>query len=302
MVSDRPPQPHRPNVPSAISIAGSDPSGGAGIQADLKTFAAFGIYGAAVLTALTAQNTRGVVGIHAVPPAFVKVQLDALAEDLRVHAIKIGMVATAETAAVVADAISDLACEDTPPAIVVDPVMVSKAGDPLVEDDAVAAIRDHLLPLATVITPNRHEAARLLGEPRPPESCEDLQDAAVALSRLTSAAVLLTGGGPATRERDIASDHGNGGEIHDVLVDHGEVRVSTSPRIDTPHVHGTGCAFSSAIAAGLARGRDLEGAIDDARRWLSEALRRGRHLGVGLGHGPPDHLHAVRDDLARGDA
>ncbi len=164
MVSDQPPVPHLPNVPSALSIAGSDPSGGAGIQADLKVFSAFGVYGGAAITALTAQNTRNVTGVQAVPPEFVQAQLEALAADLRFHAIKVGMVANASIAAVVADWLSELALEDPPPAIVVDPVMVSKGGDALVEAEAVAAIRNHLLPLASVITPNRHEAARLLGE------------------------------------------------------------------------------------------------------------------------------------------
>ena len=224
MVSDQPPVPHLPNVPSALSIAGSDPSGGAGIQADLKVFSAFGVYGGAAITALTAQNTRNVTGVHAVPPEFVQAQLEALAADLRFHAIKVGMVANAAIAAVVADWLSELALEDPPPAIVVDPVMVSKGGDALVEAEAVAAIRDHLLPLASVITPNRHEAARLLGESDTPESIEEMEDAARSLASLTSAAILLKGGGLGGDGVCESGGEPIGEVIVDVLVDHGEVR------------------------------------------------------------------------------
>lgn len=285
--------PRLPGVPSALSIAGSDPSGGAGIQADLKVFSAFGVYGGAVITALTAQNTRAVTGVHAVPAEFVRAQLDALAEDLRFHAIKVGMVAGEPIAAVVADWLSELALEDPPPAIVLDPVMVSKGGDALVEPEAVAVIRDALLPLASVITPNRHEAARLLGDPSPPESIEEMEDAARSLASLTSAAILLKGGGLGGVESTEES-------ITDVLVDRGEMRRLVSPRIDTPHLHGSGCALSSAITAGLARGAALEQAIDDARRFVARSLESGWDLCVGLGKGPPDHLHAVREAIARG--
>jgi hydroxymethylpyrimidine/phosphomethylpyrimidine kinase len=294
MPDDPPSLPRRPSVPSALSIAGSDPSGGAGIQADLKVFSAFGVYGGAAITALTAQNTRAVSGVHAVPPAFVAAQLDALAADLRFHAIKVGMVANAAIAAVVADWLSDLALEDPPPAIVVDPVMVSKGGAALVEDDAVAAIRDHLLPVASVITPNRHEAARLLGELSPPESVEEMQDAARSLASLTSAAILLKGGG-------LGGAHAIAESIFDVVVDQGEMRMLESPRIDTPHLHGSGCALSSAIAAGLARGFPLDRAIEDARRFVADSLESGWGLCVGLGKGPPDHLHAIRAAAERGD-
>ncbi|MGA0173172.1 MAG: bifunctional hydroxymethylpyrimidine kinase/phosphomethylpyrimidine kinase [Phycisphaerales bacterium] len=294
MVSDQPPVPHRPNVPSCLSIAGSDPSGGAGIQADLKVFSAMGVYGGAAITALTAQNTRAVTAVHAVPPEFMQAQLDALAMDLRFHAIKVGMVANAGLAAVVADWLSDLALEDPPPAIVVDPVMVSKGGDPLLEDDAVAAIRDHLLPLASVITPNRHEAARLLGECSPPESIEEMEDAARSLASLTSAAILVKGGGLGGPD---ATDE----SIVDVLVDHGEVRRLESPRIDTPHLHGTGCTLSSAVAAGLAWDRPFDQAIEDARRFVVRSLESGWNLCIGLGKGPPDHLHAIREAIEGGD-
>ena len=301
MVSDQPPVPHLPNVPSALSIAGSDPSGGAGIQADLKVFSAFGVYGGAAITALTAQNTRNVTGVHAVPPEFVQAQLEALAADLRFHAIKVGMVANAAIAAVVADWLSELALEDPPPAIVVDPVMVSKGGDALVEAEAVAAIRDHLLPLASVITPNRHEAARLLGESDTPESIEEMEDAARSLASLTSAAILLKGGGLGGDGVCESGGEPIGEVIVDVLVDHGEVRRLESPRIDTPHLHGSGCALSSAIAAGLARGVPFDQAIDDARRFVVRSLESGWNLCVGLGKGPPDHLHAIREAIERGD-
>ena len=301
MVSDQPPVPHLPNVPSALSIAGSDPSGGAGIQADLKVFSAFGVYGGAAITALTAQNTRNVTGVHAVPPEFVQAQLEALAADLRFHAIKVGMVANAAIAAVVADWLSELALEDPPPAIVVDPVMVSKGGDALVEAEAVAAIRDHLLPLASVITPNRHEAARLLGESDTPESIEEMEDAARSLASLTSAAILLKGGGLGGDGVCESGGEPIGEVIVDVLVDHGEVRRLESPRIDTPHLHGSGCALSSAIAAGLARGVPFDQAIDEARSFVVRSLESGWNLCVGLGKGPPDHMHAIRAAIERGE-
>ena len=301
MVSDQPPVPHLPNVPSALSIAGSDPSGGAGIQADLKVFSAFGVYGVAAITALTAQNTRNVTGVHAVPPEFVQAQLEALAADLRFHAIKVGMVANAAIAAVVADWLSELALEDPPPAIVVDPVMVSKGGDALVEAEAVAAIRDHLLPLASVITPNRHEAARLLGESDTPESIEEMEDAARSLASLTSAAILLKGGGLGGDGVCESGGEPIGEVIVDVLVDHGEVRRLESPRIDTPHLHGSGCALSSAIAAGLASGVPFDQAIDEARSFVVRSLESGWNLCVGLGKGPPDHLHAIRAAFERGE-
>lgn len=293
--------PRLPRVPSALSIAGSDPSGGAGIQGDLKVFSAFGVYGGAAITALTAQNTCAVTGVHAVPPAFVRAQLDALASDLRFHAIKVGMVANAEIAAVVADWLSELTLEDPPPAIVVDPVMVSKGGDALVEAEAVAVIRDYLLPLASVITPNRHEAARLLGESDVPESIEEREDAARSLALLTSAAVLVKGGGLGGDGVGGSSDEPISETIVDVLVDHGAVRRLVSPRIDTPHLHGSGCALSSAIAAGLARGAPFDRAIDDARRFVVRSLESGWNLCVGLGKGPPDHLHAIREAIERGD-
>ena len=301
MVSYQPPVPHLPNVQSALSIAGSDPSGGAGIQADLKVFSAFGVYGGAAITALTAQNTRNVTGVHAVPPEFVQAQLEALAADLRFHAIKVGMVANAAIAAVVADWLSELALEDPPPAIVVDPVMVSKGGDALVEAEAVAAISDHLLPLASVITPNRHEAARLLGESDTPESIEEMEDAARSLASLTSAAILLKGGGLGGDGVCESGGEPIGEVIVDVLVDHGEVRRLESPRIDTPHLHGSGCALSSAIAAGLARGVPFDQAIDEARSFVVRSLESGWNLCVGLGKGPPDHLHAIRAAFERGE-
>ncbi len=285
-----PTRPVRPRVPSALSIAGSDPSGGAGIQADLKVFSVMGVYGGAAITALTAQNTARVAAVQRVPPEFVRAQLEAISEDLRFHAIKVGMVATAGVAMVVAEWLSDRLREVPPPAIVVDPVMVSKGGDPLVEDDAVATIRDRLLPLASVVTPNRHEAARLLGGATSPESIEAMEDAAGSLASRLSAAILLKGGGL-----------GGGGEACDVLVADGVVRRLSSPRIDTPHLHGTGCALSAAIAAGLARGEAVLAAAEGARAFLSASLESGRSLGIGLGKGPPDHLHAIREAIARED-
>jgi hydroxymethylpyrimidine/phosphomethylpyrimidine kinase len=180
-------------------------------------------------------------------------------------------------------------------------VMVSKGGDALVEAEAVAAIRDHLLPLASVITPNRHEAARLLGESDTPESIEEMEDAARSLASLTSAAILLKGGGLGGDGVCESGGEPIGEVIVDVLVDHGEVRRLESPRIDTPHLHGSGCALSSAIAAGLARGVPFDQAIDEARSFVVRSLESGWNLCVGLGKGPPDHLHAIRAAFERGE-
>jgi hydroxymethylpyrimidine/phosphomethylpyrimidine kinase len=261
----------------ALTIAGSDSSGGAGIQADLKTFSAFGVYGASVLTALTAQNTRGVQGIHAVPSAFVVAQIDSVLSDLDVGAIKTGMLADAEIVGTVAHRL-----RAAPPLpLVVDPVMVATSGDVLLKPEAVAAVKTQLAPLATLITPNLPEAAILLGGD-PARTEADMVAQARALLALGCRAVLLKGG------------HGAGDTAVDFLAAGGEVERLSSPRVDTPHTHGTGCTLSAAVTALLAQGRPLGEAVRRAKAYVWEGLRAGRDLGVGRGHGPVDHLFAVR--------
>ncbi len=262
----------------ALTVAGSDSSGGAGIQADLKTFSAFGVYGASVLTALTAQNTRGVEAVWTPPADFVTAQMRAVFADLTVKAVKTGMLANAEIVHAVATA---LAAEAPAVALVVDPVMVATSGHMLLEPDAVAALRDRLLPRARLVTPNIPEAARLLGTSEAMTDRE-MADQAVALARLTGQAVLLKGG------------HAAGAAAIDVLASKGGIRRYETPRVDTSHTHGTGCTLSAAIAALLALGVPLEEAVDRGKTYVWRALEHGRTLGVGRGHGPVDHLFAIR--------
>jgi hydroxymethylpyrimidine/phosphomethylpyrimidine kinase len=279
-VTDVAPGPSRTAI--ALTIAGSDSSGGAGIQADLKTFSAFGVYGASVITALTAQNTRGVQGIHPVPPAFVAQQLQSVLSDLAVGAIKTGMLANADIVRTVA---AVLAAAPARP-LVVDPVMVATSGDVLLTPDAIGALKQHLLPIATLITPNLAEAALLLGS----EQAQG-EAAVVAQARALRAAgcraVLIKGG-------HAAQDHGAGEAAVDILVDAAGVERFVRPRIATPHSHGTGCTLSAAIAALLACGVALGEAIDRAKAFVWHALQHGRQLGVGHGRGPVDHLYALR--------
>ena len=272
-------RPHPARV--ALTIAGSDSGGGAGIQADLKTFSALGVYGCSALTALTAQNTRGVQAIHPVAPEFVRAQIDSVLGDLDVAAVKIGMLGTAEIVTAVADGL--LAWQ--PPLIVLDPVMVAKGGDRLLRDEAVAAVRDRLLPLAHLITPNLPEAGALLGCPEPRDRAA-MMEAADQLLQLGPANVLLKGG------------HLAGGTSPDLLLAGGERLWLESPRIATRHTHGTGCTLSAAIAALLALGRPLPEAVAEAKRWLSLAIAAGDALGIGRGIGPVHHFHAVWIDIA----
>ena len=259
----------------AVTIAGSDSSGGAGIQADLKTFAAHQVYGASVLVALTAQNTRGVNAIHAVPRDFVTAQIDAVFEDLDVSAVKIGMLATAELIETVATALTRHEARN----IVVDPVMIAASGARLLETDAVAAIRTHLFPIATVITPNLPEAAALLGTS---EATTDamVEEQAQALAALGAANVLLKGG------------HGGGDSSSDLLLLSGGARQRfKAPRVQTRNTHGTGCTLSSAIAAGLAKGLELPEAVGHAKTYISAAIAAADEVQVGSGHGPVHHFH-----------
>jgi len=261
-------------TPVALTIAGSDSSGGAGIQADLKTFAAFGVYGASVVTALTAQNTRGVTGIHLVPADFVTAQIDAVFSDLAVNAVKIGMVAQVATI----DAIVAGLTQWSPKHVVLDPVMVATSGDRLLATDAVEALRTKLIPRASLITPNLPEAAALLDEP------VALSEAAIEsqgkrLLALGCPAVLIKGG------------HGQGTESIDYLIGGDGIIALAAPRIATRNTHGTGCSLSSAIAAGLAKGEDMETAVRNAKVWLSAAIAAADHLDVGHGNGPIHHFH-----------
>jgi len=258
----------------ALTIAGSDSSGGAGIQADLKTFAAFGVYGASVITALTAQNTNGVRGIHLVPADFVTAQIDAVFGDLEVKAVKIGMVAQLATI----DAIVAGLKRWSPRHIVLDPVMVATSGDRLLAADAVERLRTALIPLASLLTPNLPEAAALLDEEIAASEAA-IERQGKRLLELGCRAVLIKGG------------HGQGAESTDYLFGGNGVIALTAPRIATKNTHGTGCSLSSAIAAGLAKGEHMEAAIRNAKAWVSAAIAAADRLGVGHGHGPIHHFH-----------
>ena len=263
-------------ISNLLTIAGSDPSGGAGIQADLKTFAARGGYGMAVLTALTAQNTQGVSGIHPIPPDFVAAQIAAILADIRVDAVKIGMIADAAVAEAVGEALAPLA--GVP--VVLDPVMVAKGGAALLAPEAVAALRAHLLPRAIMLTPNLPEAAALLGAAEASDRAE-MAAQARALLGLGPAAVLLKGG------------HLPGEESPDVLATAEGVSWFEGARVPTRTTHGTGCSLSSALAAELAKGRAPEAAVARAKAWLAGAIARAGALSVGHGHGPVHHFHAL---------
>jgi hydroxymethylpyrimidine/phosphomethylpyrimidine kinase len=261
-------------APVALTIAGSDSSGGAGIQADLKTFAALGVYGASVITALTAQNTRGVTGIHQVPADFVTAQIDAVFSDLAVDAVKIGMVAQLATI----DAIVAGLERWSPRQIVLDPVMVATSGDRLLAPEAVEALRTKLIPRAALVTPNLPEAAALLDEPVAAGEAE-IERQGKRLLSFGCPAVLIKGG------------HGQGSESTDYLVMASGVIALPAPRVATQNTHGTGCSLSSAIAAGLARGEDLETAVRNAKTWLNAAIAAADRFAVGHGHGPIHHFH-----------
>ena len=261
-------------MPIALTIAGSDSSGGAGIQADLKTFAALGVYGASVITALTAQNTKGVSGIHLVPADFVTAQIDAVFGDLEVKAVKIGMVAQLATI----DAIVAGLTRWSPGHVVLDPVMVATSGDRLLAADAVERLRTALIPLASLLTPNLPEAAALLDEEIAASEAA-IERQGKRLLELGCRAVLIKGG------------HGQGAESTDYLFGGNGVIALTAPRIATKNTHGTGCSLSSAIAAGLGKGDELETAVRNAKAWVSAAIAAADRLGVGHGHGPIHHFH-----------
>jgi hydroxymethylpyrimidine/phosphomethylpyrimidine kinase len=263
-------------IPNVLSIAGVDPSGGAGIAADLKTFAALGAYGMAAVTAVTVQNTRGVRGFTLMEPAFVADQIGAVLDDIRVDAVKIGMVGSAA----IAEAVASVLRRHGARHVVLDPVMVAKGGDALLAGDAVAAIREHLVPLAEVITPNLPEAAVLLGT-RPPTDVDGMRSMARDLLSFGPASVLLKGG------------HLDGPDATDVYCDAGATEALSAPRIATKNTHGTGCTLSSAIAALLPCHPRLD-AIRRAKDYVTGAIRGADQLDVGSGHGPLDHGHRRR--------
>ena len=258
-----------------LSIAGSDSGGGAGIQADLKTFSALGCYGMTAITAITAQNTQGVRAIHGIPPDMLRAQIDAVVEDIGVDAVKIGMLHAPDVVRVVVKAIARHRLQQ----VVLDPVMVATSGDRLMAAETVDVLVRELFPLATVITPNLDEAALLLGYTM--DGADALDDAATALLALGAPAVLLTGG------------HLPGDMVVDVLAlaNGGRLRLQ-SPRIATHNVHGTGCTLSSAIAAHLALGLPLPQAVEQARAYIVGAIAAGAHVHTGHGHGPLNHGYA----------
>ena len=262
-------------IVNALTIAGSDPSGGAGIQADLKTFAALGTYGMSVITAVTAQNTRGVRSVRVLDAGFVAEQLDALYEDVKVDTVKVGMVASAGIVEVIADRLRvHPGCN-----VVLDPVMIAKSGDRLLAEDTIAAMRDRLVPLARLITPNLPEAAALIGG-RVPQTHADMVRAVQLLHRLGSDWVLLKGG------------HLAGADSTDLLFDGQTLTELPGRRIETRNTHGTGCTLSAAIAALLPR-LDMVSAARQAKAYLTAALAASCALTVGGGHGPLHHFHAL---------
>ena len=261
-------------IPNVLSIAGSDCSGGAGIQADIKAISANGGYAMSVITALTAQNTSGVRAVEPTPLAMITAQMDAIRDDIRIDAVKIGMLGSPALIDTVARALEGLTCP-----VVLDPVMVAKGGDRLLPEDAVSALRDVLLPRATVITPNLPEAADLLGRLEAATQ-EDMHDQAAALLALGPTAVLLKGG------------HLAGNESPDLLLTVGSVDLLPGHRIGTKNTHGTGCTLSSALATHLALGKPPGDAARAAKAYVAAAIAAADQLSVGGGHGPVHHFHA----------
>ena len=263
-------------IPNVLSIAGSDPSGGAGIQADIKAISANGAFAMAAITALTVQNTQGVRAIHLVPPDFVKGQIAAIFEDIRVDAVKIGMIANAGIAAAVAQSLQ----AQTGIPIVLDPVMIAKGGTALLQADAVNTLRDALLPMATLLTPNLPEAAHLLGT-KPAATRAEMAAQGRALCTLGPQAVLMKGG------------HLDGAESPDCLAMTDDVTWFEAARTQTVNTHGTGCSLSSALAAQLAYGRAPTAATTAAKSYVTNALAHADALSVGSGHGPTHHFAAL---------
>ncbi len=260
-------------VANVLTIAGSDSGGGAGIQADLKSFSAQGAYGATVITAITAQNTQSVTAVQAIPVDVVRAQIDAVLSDIQIGAIKIGMLGMPDMIETVADALSEF---DGP--IVLDPVMVSKSGASLLPDEAVDVLRSVLLPRAAVITPNIPEAAVLL-KSKPAETLDDVKAQGIDLKAMFGCAVLMKGG------------HSKGDICTDLLLSDAGVCQFFAPRVDTKNTHGTGCSYSAAIAALMAGGLDVRAAVKKAHHWLQGAILNADTLSVGQGYGPVHHFY-----------
>jgi len=263
------------NTPIAVTIAGSDSGGGAGIQADLKTFSSLGVYGASVVTALTAQNTKGVSGIHDLPADFIAAQMDAVFSDLKVGAVKVGMLSQPAIIVAVAHGLDRWRQSN----VVLDPVMVAASGGRLLAPEAVDVLRRVLIPRALVVTPNLPEAAALLDAPLA-QSETDMHAQAARLLALGARAVLIKGG------------HASGAESADLLVESNSVVRFAAERVATGNTHGTGCALSSAVAAGLAKGLDLAAAVRDAKAYVTAAIKASDRLSIGAGAGPVHHFHA----------
>ncbi|MXN91059.1 bifunctional hydroxymethylpyrimidine kinase/phosphomethylpyrimidine kinase [Flavobacterium sp. Sd200] len=260
--------------PAMLTIAGSDSGGGAGIQADIKTFAALGCYGMSAVTALTAQNTLGVSGIHSIPPDFVKAQLDAVLTDIKPHAIKIGMVHSPELVGVIASALKQY--PDIP--VILDPVMVATSGDRLIAQETVAELVSQLFPLTTLITPNLDEASLLWGMPI--TTVDQMHTAGQEIMQQGCNALLLKGG------------HLQQQELTTLLfTENGKVTAFTSNKIETKNMHGSGCTLSSAIAAYIARGEDLHNAVALAQKYVHNAIYNGKDVVTGKGHGPLNHFY-----------
>lgn len=262
-------------IPNTLTIAGTDPSGGAGIQADIKTFSALGTYATSVITAVIAQNTCGVRAVTPVAAEMVRAQIDAVCEDIAIDAVKIGMIGDIDLARTVRDALQSY----RPRWVVLDPVMVAKSGDILVDDEGIAAVREILVPSADLITPNLPEAAVLLDRPTP-HNRTAMEALAGPLRDLGAGATLLKGG------------HLPGRECPDLLITAGDAIWLEGSRVDTANLHGTGCTLSSAIAARLAHGDALPDAVATAKAWLEAALTASSRLDVGQGQGPVHHFHA----------
>jgi len=257
-------------IPKAMTIAGSDSGGGAGVQADLKTFAALGVYGASTLTAITAQNTVAVTAVHEIPTDIITAQIDAVLTDIGADAVKTGMLSSSDIIECVAEALTHHGVRQ----LVVDPVMVAKSGDALLREDAIGSLRTRLLPLAMVVTPNIPEAEALTETTI--DSDADVRRAAETIVGMGARAVVVKGGhreGPAT----------------DLFYDGTEFREFTAPRLDTVNTHGTGCTFASAVAAGLARGMVVTDAVALAKEYVTEGIRHS--FSIGQGHGPLNHFY-----------
>ena len=259
----------------AVTIAGSDSGGGAGIQADLKTFSALGVYGASIVTAITAQNTQGVSAIHDVPAQVIGAQIDAVFSDLAVNAVKIGMLSVPVAIATVAAGLERW--KQT--LVVLDPVMIATSGDRLLAPEAVAVLKRDLIPRALVVTPNLHEAAALTATPLA-QNEDEMRAQAQMLLAIGAKAVLIKGG------------HAQSADATDLLVTPSAVARFTAEKVDTKNTHGTGCTLSSAVAAGLAKGRTLAEAVADAKAYVTAAIAAADELEIGRGHGPVHHFHA----------